>query len=535
MHNAGLHPFIGMDVWTLLSARARSHAGHPFLVWQPFDSPSRTWTFDEFAAEASAVAAGLASRGVGRGDRVLIHLDNSPEFLISWFACAALGAVAVSTNTRSTVDELSYFIGDSEPTVAITQPELLDVVGASASGVRHLVVTSHDARAGAAAEPFSRLRAASGYEPGHDPDPLAPCAVQYTSGTTSRAKGVIWTHANALWGARTNAAHETLRGEDCHLVYKPLFHTDALAYSVLPSLWVGARFVLVPKWSTSRFWDISLRHGCTWLSLMGLVTRSLYKSEPPAGHRYRLFGGPVGDLPIDGRYGVKTIGWFGMTETVSHPVVGDAFLPNRPLSMGRPAPEYEVKVVEQDGLTPVKVGAAGEMLVRGVPGVSLFAGYLNQPHATADAFDEQGFFRTGDRAIRCADGHLVFDNRTKDMLKVGAENVSAAEVEQTIKSVPGVVEASVVGRPDRKLDEVPVAFVISKRRGPDLVDRIDAACRQRLADFKRPRAVYLVDALPRTTMSKVNKVELRQVAGETEAAQRAAAERRWVAELTEDS
>src|SRR3954451_6782440 len=128
---ADLHPFGGTDVWQLLLTRARTHAGRPFVVWQPFDAEPVTTTFDALAAEAAAVAAGLAGRGIRAGDRVLIHLENSPEFVVAWFACAALGAVAVTTNTRSALDELGYFAEDSAAVCAITQPKFADVVGAA--------------------------------------------------------------------------------------------------------------------------------------------------------------------------------------------------------------------------------------------------------------------------------------------------------------------------------------------------------------------------------------------------------------------
>lgn len=527
-----LHPFVGTDVWQLLLTRARTHAGRPYLVWQPFDAEPTTWTFDEVARQAAGVAAGLARRGVGPGDRLLIHLENSPEFVISWYACAALGAVGVTTNTRSAADELAYYAEDCGAVGAITQPRFGELVGKAAPALTFLVSTDHDSGVGADTdlERFADLPADPDALPDRPVDPLAPCSVQYTSGTTSRPKGVLWTHANALWGARTNAANEALRSDDCHLVYLPLFHTNALAYSMLASLWVGARFVLIPKWSTSRFWDISLRHGCTWLSLMGLSVRHLYTSDPVPGHSYRLFGAGMCDLSMDERYGVKTIGWWGMTETMTHPIVGDPYLPNRTMSMGRPHPAYGIRVVREDD-SPVDHDEPGELLVRGVRGLSLFAEYLNKPEATAESFDD-GWFRTGDLVVPHADGHLTFENRAKDMLKVGAENVSAAEVERVVVGVRGVVEAGVVGRPDRKLDEVPVVFVTTSTDDPGLVDRIHAACEQMLADFKRPRAVYPVRQLPRSTLNKINKVELRAVA--TPDADRAAAEARWIADALAD-
>lgn len=530
-----LHPFIGTDVWQLLLTQARQHKDKPCIIWQPFDQEPVAITYAGLARDAASVAAGLAQRGVGAGDRVLIHLDNCPEFLISWFACAALGAVAVTTNTRSAADELNYYATDCAAVGAITQPKFAAMVAQAAPDLRFLVSTSHDGGVPApsimGAEPFAALRADPDSLPARTPDPLAPCSVQYTSGTTSRPKGVLWTHANALWGARGNATNETLRTEDRHLVYLPLFHANAMAYSVLASLWVGASFVLTPKWSTSRFWDISLRHRCTWLSLMGLSVRALSNYQQIPEHHYRLFGAGLADLPIDSRYGVKTVGWWGMTETISHPVVGDAFQPSRPLSMGRPSPCYGVKVIHPDG-SPVAAGETGELLIRGIRGLSLFAEYLNRPEANAEAFDAEGWFFTGDLVTLHEDGHLSFDSRAKDMLKVGAENVSALEIERVIAAVPGVLEVGVVGRPDIKLDEVPVAFVHTLAEEDALLQQIEADCERLLADFKRPRAIYTVAQLPRSTLSKINKAELRAVAAPE--ADREAAQQRWIEAARQD-
>jgi crotonobetaine/carnitine-CoA ligase len=522
-----------MDVWQLLLTQSRRREGKPCLIWQPFDAEPELTTYDGFAREAASVAVGLLRRGVTAGDRVLIHLENCPESLVSWFACAALGAVAVTTNTRSAPDELSYYVEDSQAVGAITQPKFAAMIENASPGLRFVVSTSHDSgvEAETDAESFATLRGGPDNLPERAADPLAPCSVQYTSGTTSRPKGVLWTHANALWGARCNAANETLRADDRHLVYMPLFHANAMAYSVLASLWVGACFVLTPKWSTSRFWDISLRHRCTWLSLMGLSMRALAEYDRVPEHYYRLFGAGVADLPIDSRYGVKTIGWWGMTETITHPVVGDAFLPSRPLSMGRPSPRYGVKVIRPDGQA-VEPGESGELLIRGVRGLSLFAEYLNRPDATAASFDANGWFSTGDLVMPHSDGHLTFENRAKDMLKVGAENVSAAEIERVIAAVPNILEVGVVGRRDAKLDEVPVAFVRTAPDADRALAQTEAECARLLADFKRPRAVYNVVQMPRSTLSKIDKAELRAVADAE--ADRDTAQQRWIAAASQD-
>lgn len=532
---AGLPRFRNTNIWTLVTQRAETMGEREFLVWHPYEGAGASWTFGELAADAAALAAGLQSRGIRSGDRVLIHLENCPEFVIAWLACSAIGAVAVTTNTRSAADELRYFIDHSNARAAITQPRLAELVARCGPELTWVAVTDHDSgyRPEALAIEdtleFRSLRGdASGLHPA-PPDASAPLSVQYTSGTTSRPKGVVWTHANGLFAARTNAVHEDLRASDCHLVYMPLFHTNALAYSVLATLWVGSRMVLVPKWSTSRFWSIVQTHRCTWVSLIPLSIRGIAQSKVPEHHSLRLLGGPVCDLPLDARLGVKTVGWWGMTETLSHPIVGDVHVPNRPRSMGLPAPEWEVTVVDEAGL-PAGVEEAGELLVRGVRGVSLFAEYLDDPAATAAAFDDEGWFRTGDRVVAHADGHLSFVDRSKDMLKVGGENVAASEIERVLVESGLVREAAVVSRRDPSLDEVPVAFVVPRSEPwePGLPAALREHCVEHLADFKVPREVHVVAELPRSTINKVHKLALREVAAPEQEAERANAEAAWI-------
>lgn len=533
-----LHTFRDTNLWALLEQRARSSPDHTFVEWHPYgDSPKRSWTYRELARDAAAVGAGLQARGVRPGDRVLIHLENSPEFLLAWFGCVGIGAVAVTTNTRSAHDELSYYADDCGAVGAITQPAFAGLVEAAAPQLRWAVTTSHDAGephhdGDAARESHfeSLLGDPDAMEPAGS-DSSSPLSVQYTSGTTSRPKGVLWTHGNGLWGARINAVHESLRPDDCHLTYMPLFHTNALAYSVLASLYVGSRLVLVPKWSTSRFADLSVEHGCTWLSLIGISARTIAQGGLPDGHRYRMFGAGVCDPPWSEALGIKTVGWWGMTETISHGIVGDPYTPNRPMSAGRPAPEYEIAVVRDDG-SPVDDDETGHLLIRGVRGVSLFAEYLNRPEATAEAFDADGWFRTGDLVTPHADGHISFADRSKDMLKVGGENVAASEIERVAAAVPGVAEVAVIARPDPGLDEVPVAFVIGAPTAPALSTAVRDACAAKLADFKVPREVVVVDEMPRSTLGKVNKAELRRFLGSGE--DLVAAQERWRVEATTD-
>lgn len=522
------HPFLGLDVPTLLAHRAATRPDHPFLVWEPYEQAPglpagapETWSYARFHHAVGSLAAGLARRGLKAGERLLIHLDNSPEALLAWYACTWLGAVAVTTNARAADDELAYYAEHCGAVAAITQPKFAERVAANCKGLRWLVCTATDngTAPAQAVEPGMRFETLYATEPlpRRAPDPLHPCSVQYTSGTTSRPKAVLWTHANALWGARINAVHEDLQASDVHLVHLPLFHTNAQAYSVLAALWAGATAVVVPRFSASRFWPVSLKHGCTWVSMIPFCIKALMQQEVPAQHAYRLWGGTASAPPSDPHFRVHTLGWWGMTETITHGIVSCRHWPSLGGAIGRPAPEYGIAIVDDDE-RPVREaraaapGESGQLLVQGVRGLSLFAEYLGNSAATQASFTDDGWFRTGDRIDVLADGSLRFGDRTKDMLKVGGENVAASEIERVIQAVPGVHEVVVVAKPHAMLDEVPVAFVIATGQVPEgpLQADIAAACVRHLADFKRPQEVRVVAELPRSTLEKVAKAELRR-------------------------
>ena len=516
-----VNPFAGRDVNWLVDFRAETRGDHPFLIWEPFEGERRTWTYRQFRDRVLRVAAGLHKRGIKAGDYVLVHLDNSPEMEFLWFACARLGAVAVTTNTRSAGAELEYFADNCNAVAAITQPELAETVARHAKRIKWLAVTGHLVEGG---EPpanlrpgkenaFSTLDGDPADLPRLEPDPWRHGSVQYTSGTTSRPKGVLWTHGNALWGARTSAIHENLNENDIHLVMMPSFHTNARTYSILPTLWAGGTVVLMPRFSASRFWDVALRNRCTWASTLPFFLKALAQQPIPA-HHFRMFGMAANEPPSDQLFGVRSIGWWGMTETVSQGIIGDALLRNRSMTTGRPAAGYGIRILHPDR-TPVAPGETGHLECWGWRGIQMFLEYLGDRQATADSFTPDGWFMTGDRVTLETDGYITFSDRDKDMLKVGGENVAASEIERVIALVPGVYETAVVAQKHRMLDEVPVAFVIAApavdaAARAALSGQIIAECRAKLADFKVPRAVYVVDDMPRSTLEKIHKVELRK-------------------------
>lgn len=515
LREGDIHPFLGLDMPTLLERRATTTPEAPFLVWQPPEGEARLDTYAGFRDRVAALAGGLAALGVSTGDRVVIHLENCPEFLESWHACARLGAIAVTTNTRSVAAEFAYFVQHSGARVVITQPSLIGVVRSVEPRPRAILCLAHDPAEGGPRTRGDWLAYEECLDPARAPalrpaDPLAHAGVIYTSGTTSKPKGVVWSHANALWSGAVGASHLGLRADDVGLAFMPLFHTNALAYSTFSTLWAGASIVLMHKFSASRFWPIAIERRCTWASMIPFGNKALLSQPgPEAPHSFRLWGNAFVEPQVEPRWGIPMIGWWGMTETITQGIVGHRHLRNTPGAMGYAAPEYEVSITDSGG-APVAPGGVGRLRIRGIRGLSLFREYLNDPAATAAAFDEDGWFMTGDLVRLLPSGEVQFVDREKDMLKVGGENVAASEVERVILGVAGVGEVAVVSRAHEMLDEVPVACVIAAVATPDLGARILEACRNQLARYKVPAEVLFMDEFPRAALNKIDKRSLRE-------------------------
>lgn len=509
-----IHVFSDCDVPWLVETRAVSSPDRIFLVWEPFEGQRRTWTFGQFCEETRAYAAGLGERGISEGDFVTIHMDNCPEFLFAWFACSRIGAVAVTTNTGSSSEELSYFISDSGSIAALTQPKYAPIVCEAGKNLRWIACTAADSDiSGAHARPrellaFEELRGESAKAPIRRADPMRANSVQYTSGTTSRPKGVVWTHANALWGARVTASHAQLCASDVVPVFFPLFHANALAYTVLPTLWSGGTVVLLPKFSGSRFWEIMVRNRCTWANMVQFTIRAIQDLPDPAKHYFRFWACLAQLAVVRQRWKIPVISWYGMTETVSQNIHSHIGFMTPDGAIGRPAHEYEIAIRRSDGSHSPR-GETGRLWVRGTPGLSMFLEYLNCPEATRTAFDHDGWFDTGDEIKVEGNGQLQFMGRAKDMLRVGEENVAASEIESVINRVEGVIECAVVGKPDDMLEEVPVAFVVAHDPGAKLEADILAMCANVLSRFKRPREIHFLDELPKGLLDKILKKHLR--------------------------
>ncbi len=510
-------PFENFDITRLLEQRAESRGGHPFLIWAPFEGAAATWSYSRFAEDVARIAGGLTQRGVQAGDRVLVQLENCPEALLMLFACVRVGAVHVPVAPAARPPEVAWLAEFAEAVGVVTQPSLAAGIASACPSLGWMAVTATNAGSEApgvvlpaSAIHFEALRAEPA--PACPTDPRRDALVLFTSGTTSRPKGVVWTHANVLWGARLGAQQQAFRAEDVVQLFLPLNHVVALSWTFLPALWAGASVVLQPRFSASRYWPTAIEHGVTLGSQVIFTSKVLAQHEVPA-HRIRQWTDALNPPGQEDHFGVRILGAWGMTEMVAQGIVGDPFTRQRPGSIGRPSLAYGIHVQNDDG-SPTPPGTPGNLFVQGIPGLSIFKEYLRDPQATRDAFDENGLFKTGDRVIVLEDGSIQFSERSKDVVKVGGEGVSPAEIERVVLEVSGVREVAVVAGAHASYGEVPVAFVVlSEDHRATPHDRVSASvlahCGASLSKFKVPREVIVVDDLPRINFGKIAKVQLR--------------------------
>ena len=494
---------------TLASALEDKSRRFPDVAFLRFeDADGRVegpWTWRDFDREVNRAAHFLRARGLGPGERFNLHLGNVPEFLVFWLAAAKTGTVMVPTNPVSTPEEMAYILAHSEARLAVTEPR----VGEACRAVRERCPALRDV---VDCRPLDALLTGL---PDTPPEVAVASSdelsMQYTSGTTSKPKGVLLTHANYLYGGEVMAKAMRAAPTDRHLIVLPLFHAGAQLHAFVPMLLVGGSVALMERFSAGRFVDQALRHQATLAALFAAPIRMLL-AQPPrpedAATRLRAVSYAQNVTPQQfeewhARFRAPLLQIWGMTETMSLPLMQPLDLPPRALSMGMPVLGYEVKIVDEAG-REVPPGTVGELIVRGTPGVSLMKGYFKNPEATSQTLRE-GWLWSGDQAWRDADGYFFFVDRKKDMLKRAGENVSASEVEEALKQHPVVFDAAVVGVPDPVRDQAIKAYVMLQDGATLTAEELIAWCRSRLSPFKVPEVVEFRSTFPRTSVGKIQK------------------------------
>lgn len=490
-----------VDYW----ANMKPHS--EFLRYVQRDGSTSTMSWSQFQVASFVMAEYLSNAKVRKDTHVLVCLKNRPEFLIIWIACARLGAILVPVNPESSDDEIGFFISHSGATLGIFE---------TGCDMRSLplerVVDVESPEFVAMLSTTSYAQTSSGVAQSVD-----DVALMYTSGTTSRPKGVRVNHSNYIFAGETVAQHLRMTEGDRFLTVLPLFHANSQYYSVMSVLCTGASLILVDRFSASRYFDVAQRNGATISSLFAAPIRMILAQ--PFDEEWRrntiraaVFAQNLNDTELadwERRTGVRLLQLWGMTETMGPPLMNPLFGERKVHSIGRPTLGYQCQLVDAEG-RPVPQGSPGELLIRGIPGVSITSGYLNDSEATRKLLAD-GWLHSGDLVMEGSDGFFYFVDRLKDMIKRGGENVAASEVEEVIRLHPDVGDVSVVGVPDEMLDEAIIAFVVRKQGSTIEAADVIEWCVERLAKFRVPEEVRFIEELPRTSVGKVQRNLLRDL------------------------
>ncbi|MGW3997515.1 ATP-dependent acyl-CoA ligase [Amycolatopsis sp. NPDC004772] len=487
------------EIGTLAQLVTRAAALWPERTAWLFDEHDRRFTFAEVDRESSRIAAALAERGIGSGDRVAVMLRNVPAFPLTWLALAKIGAQLVPVNTNYQEFDGAHILRHSGAKLVVAAAEFTGLLGRI--GVTE-VITPDELRTDAEPPEFT-------------PVPELPVNIQYTSGTTGAPKGCVL--PNRYWTtlAVGLATDFPAVGEDDVILTAQPFHYIDPQWNVALGLAGGATLVVLDRFHPSTFWAKVREHGVTWFYCLGLMPTLLLRQEPSEADRdHRVRAICASAIPhdlhaeLEARWGVPWYEAFGMTETggdirmtaADHDeTVGTGCI-------GRPSRDREVLIAGEDG-KPLPRGETGQLLIRGI---GLMHGYHDDPDATAKAF-ENGWFHTGDLARMDAAGRVYYVGRTKDMIRRSGENVSADEVERALLLHPAVRLAAVVAVPDELRGEEIKAYVVCDGDRPDPAE-LAAFCAGKLAYFKVPRFWAFAEALPMTPSERVAKGELRKVA-----------------------
>lgn len=503
----------------LLNEKVTMHRNKTFLLFEDIEQRKFELTYGEFADQVNRLSCVFLDFGVTKGDHVTLHIPNCLEFMVSWFALANIGAIMVPTNILSTANEMEYILNHSKSVLLITEEAYLEKFTGISKRLLHLreILLTRYEGVDFEEQNLNRLMAKASpeiQEISVDSEDVA--AMLYTSGTTSRPKGVQITHANYLFTGEVMSKSIRLSPDDRQFIVLPLFHGNAQYYSTMSALAVGASIAITERFSASRYFKQAKRLGATVGSLFASPIRMiLAQNYEPADRDHSLrfiwfaqVVTPEQLLLFEEKYNVSLLQLYGMTETIGTPLMNPLDGVRKNMGIGKPTIGYEVKVVDEEG-REVPTGQAGEIVVKGIPGRTLMKGYYENPEATAEALRD-GWLYTGDNARVDEDGYFFFVDRVKDMIKRAGENVAANEVESVLADHPSVYEAAVIGIPDEIRDETIKAYLILLKGHNTTKEELLSYCRDRLAKFKVPEFIEFVDELPRTSVGKIQKHVLRQ-------------------------
>ena len=500
--------------------------GHEALVFG-----AQRWTHTAFADEVDRVAKGLIAIGVEPGEKVAVWMTNRPEWLFLMYAIPRVGAITVPLNTRYRSEDVQYTVDQSDSSTIIfcdrsgpiDYAAMVNEVADLWPKIKRKIVLGGDTSTGSI--PWSTMLAGGAEitdetlaERAGAVHASDPAIIIYTSGTTSLPKGAVHNHA-VIRNVSERAQMHGCTATDVHAGYLPLFHAFGFTEVALFGVLTGGKIVLFETFDADEILDTAVVEGITLLHGFDTHWGDFLRANGrnPRDLKVRmgtLACGQESSVPVARQVQEElctTASGWGMSEVWTACVVGHVTntIEQRTEASGYPMTDVELKIIDPETGAELPVGERGELLCRSY---TTMLGYYNKPEATAETIDDDGWLHSGDLARMRPDGHVVFIGRIKDMLKVGGENVAPAEMEGRLRELSGVNDAAVVGLADDRLGEVPVAYVLRDQSVTLDTDDLLEHLKGKVASFKLPRHIKIVDELPMTATGKIRKVELREQA-----------------------
>lgn len=496
----------------VLASRTIRDPSRPFIFFR-----ERSWSWGEFANKVDATARVLAAHGIRKGDRMAVMARNCDGHVLLLLALSRLGAIMVPVNPEFGLQEAKYVLHHAEVSAVAATSDTLGVARDAAAGLKTPAwfVMLDDAVDGVPAIE-DLIKAAPAAALPSDITGDATCLIVYTSGTTGFPKGAMHSQRSFVTGGEAFVQRVYLQDDDRVMVVLPLFHINAMFYSVAGTLAAGASMIIIPKFSASTFWRTAVDTGATQVNIIeaiGSILRNRPRSEFRPEHRIARVYGVRASMDETFKNDFKIahrIGGYGMTEipgVTCNPFEGVQKLGSMG-PVGRhpdPArPWAQCRVVDDEG-RDVPVGEAGELWVK-TP--IIMQGYFRDPEQTANTF-EGDWFKTGDLVKRDEDDYFYFISRKRDIIRRRGENIAAAELDRVVGEHPAVAEAGTIAVPS-ELGEDDIFVVVAVKPGAKVsAEEIAEWCRARLAPQKVPRYVAFIDELPHTPTHKIAKVLLR--------------------------
>lgn len=500
------------DLWEEL---ANSDREKTFLIFQDCYGRKSEFTYPQFNEEINKTANLFLDLGIKKDENVAIQLHNCPEFLMCWFGLAKIGAVMVPLNVHYTQEECEYILNKCDVSTVITEKQFLSIYDKNTMSVdiKNILLARSEEHISATIN-FKKNQSVQSDKLNEYRTLSSDDVVEiiFTSGTTSRPKGVILTHCNLLYSGIFGNWQASFRNDDRLLTIMPAFHVDFQLSAFMPTITIGGTMIMIEKYSASMFWKQVCDYKATIIQTSAMIVRTLMLQPKQTWEKDNCVREVLYYLPItnqekyafEQRFNTRILNSYGLSETligvITDPPYGKRNFP----SIGKVGISYEAKIIDDEGneLPPNKIG---EIYLKGVPGRTIMKEYYNDPIATANTLNSEGWMHTGDKGYVDESGWFYFVDRKVNMIKRAGENISTTEIENILVCHPKIAEAAVIGVPDPIRDQAVKAFIMFKEDEELSTEEILEYCRGRMAKFKVPSIIEIRTSFPRTCTYKIQK------------------------------